>query len=59
MAVVVIEQETSTGSLAPAVKVRMEAFLAQVAGVAMSHPAQRERGGVRPRVVGGRRAQVA
>jgi SRSO17 transposase len=41
MAVVVMEQETSTGSLAPAVKVRMEAFVAQVAGVAMSHPVQR------------------
>ena len=41
MAVVVMEQETPTESLAPAVKARMEAFVAQVAGAAMSHPAQR------------------
>ena len=41
MAVAVMEQETSTGSLAPAVKARMEVFVAEVAGAAMSHPAQR------------------
>jgi SRSO17 transposase len=41
MAVVVMEQEARAGSLAPAVKARMEAFVAQVAGVAMSHTVQR------------------
>jgi SRSO17 transposase len=41
MAVVMMEQETSTGALAPGVKARMEAFMADVAGVAMSHPVQR------------------
>jgi SRSO17 transposase len=41
MAVVVMEQDVPTGSLAPAVKARMEAFVADVAGVAMSHPVQR------------------
>ncbi len=41
MAVVVMEQETRAGSLAPAVKARMEAFVAQVAGRAMNHPVQR------------------
>jgi SRSO17 transposase len=42
MAVVVMEQqETRTGSVAPAVKARAEAFVAQVAGASMSHPAQR------------------
>ncbi len=41
MAVVMEEQETSAGSLAPAVKARMEAFVAEVTGVAMRHPMQR------------------
>ena len=41
MAVAVMEQEARADSLAPAVKARMEAFVAQVAGVAMSHPVQR------------------
>jgi SRSO17 transposase len=41
MAVAVMEQEVGGGSLAPAVKTRMEAFVAQVAGAAMNHPAQR------------------
>ena len=41
MAVAVMEQETRAGSLAPAVKARMEAFVAQVAGGAMNHPVQR------------------
>jgi len=41
MAVVVMEQDVPTGSLAPAVKARMEAFVADVAVVAMSHPVQR------------------
>jgi SRSO17 transposase len=41
MAVAMIEQETPAGSLAPAVKERMEVFLAQVAGASMSHPVQR------------------
>jgi SRSO17 transposase len=41
MAVVVMEQEERGDSLAPAVKTRMEAFMSQVAGVAMSHPVQR------------------
>ena len=42
MAVVVMEQqETPTGSVAPAVKARAEAFVAQVAGASMSHPVQR------------------
>jgi SRSO17 transposase len=41
MAVAVMEQEAGAGSLAPGVKVRMEAFVAEVAGAAMSHPVQR------------------
>jgi len=42
MAVVVMEQQkTPAGSVAPAVKARAEAFVAQVAGAAMSHPVQR------------------
>ena len=41
MAVAVMEQESQAGSLAPAVKARMEAFVAQVAGAAMNHPVQR------------------
>jgi SRSO17 transposase len=41
MAVAVMEREVRAGSLAPAVKARMEAFVAQIAGVAMSHPVQR------------------
>ena len=41
MAVAVMEQEARAGSLAPAVKARMEVFVAQVAGAAMSHPVQR------------------
>jgi SRSO17 transposase len=42
MAVAVMEEpEVRSDSLAPAVKARMEAFVAQVAGVAMSHPVQR------------------
>ncbi len=41
MAVAVMEQEGRAGSLAPAVKARMEAFVAQVAGAAMDHPVQR------------------
>ena len=41
MAVVVMEQEGPTGSLAPAVKVRMESFVAGVTGVAMRHQKQR------------------
>jgi SRSO17 transposase len=41
MAVAMMEPEVSTGSLAPAVKARMEAFVGLVAGAAMNHPAQR------------------
>ena len=41
MAVAVMEQEARAGLLAPEVKVRMEAFVAEVAGAAMSHPVQR------------------
>ena len=41
MAVVVMEQEGPTGSLAPAVKARMESFVAGVTGVAMRHQKQR------------------
>jgi SRSO17 transposase len=42
MAVAVMEEPgVRSDSLAPAVKARMEAFVAQVAGVAMSHPVQR------------------
>jgi len=41
MAVAVMEQEAGFGSLAPAVKARAEAFVAQVAGAAMNHPVQR------------------
>ncbi len=41
MAVAVMEDEAPAGSLAPVVKARMEAFVALVAGAAMSHPVQR------------------
>ena len=41
MTVVVMEDEAQSGSLAPAVKARMEAFVAEVAGAAMNHPVQR------------------
>jgi len=41
MAVAVMGQEARADSLAPGVKVRMEAFVAQVAGAAMNHPVQR------------------
>jgi SRSO17 transposase len=41
MAVAVMERGARAGSLAPAVKARMEAFVAQVAGAAMNHPVQR------------------
>src|ERR1039458_3910260 len=41
MAVVMIEQDVPAGSLAPAVKARMEAFVAEVTGVAMRHAVQR------------------
>jgi SRSO17 transposase len=41
MAVAMMELETPAGSLAPAVKERMEAFMTEVTGVAMSHPVQR------------------
>lgn len=41
MAVAVMEQRVRTDSLAPAVKTRMEAFVAQVAAATMNHPAQR------------------
>ena len=41
MTVVVMEDEAQSGSLAPAVKARMETFVAQVAGAAMNHPVQR------------------
>ena len=41
MAVVVMEQGTSTGSLAPVVKERMEAFMSAVTGVALRHVTQR------------------
>ena len=41
MAVAVMEREARAGSLAPGVKARMEAFVAEAAGVAMSHPVQR------------------
>ena len=41
MAVVMMEREAPAGSLAPGVKSQMEAFVAEVAGVAMSHPVQR------------------
>jgi SRSO17 transposase len=41
MAVAVMEQGDRAGSVAPAVKARMETFVAQVAGAAMSHPVQR------------------
>ncbi|MGI8507614.1 MAG: IS701 family transposase [Solirubrobacteraceae bacterium] len=41
MAVTVIEQDAGAGSLAPAVKTRMEAFVASVASAAMNHPVQR------------------
>jgi SRSO17 transposase len=41
MAVAVTEREVETQSLAPVVKARMEAFVAQVAGAAMNHPVQR------------------
>jgi SRSO17 transposase len=41
MPVAMMEQETPAGSLAPEVKERMEAFMTEVTGVVMSHPAQR------------------
>src|SRR5664279_5712846 len=41
MAVAVMEHETRSGSLAPEVKARMEAFMADVCGAAMKHPVQR------------------
>lgn len=41
MAVAELGQEAGAGSLAPEVKLRMEAFVAEVAGAAMSHPVQR------------------
>jgi len=41
MAVAVMEREARADSLAPAVKMRMEVFVAEVAGAAMSHPVQR------------------
>jgi SRSO17 transposase len=41
MAVAELEQEARAGSVAPDVKTRMEAFVAEVAGAAMSHPVQR------------------
>ncbi len=41
MAVVVMEGEAQSGSLAPAVKARMETFVAAVTGVAMRHVVQR------------------
>ncbi|HVA19743.1 MAG TPA: IS701 family transposase [Solirubrobacteraceae bacterium] len=41
MAVAVMEQKVGTDSLAPAVKTRMEAFVAQVAAATMNHPVQR------------------
>src|ERR1035438_8640761 len=41
MAVVMIEQDAAAGSLAPALKARMEAFMAEVTGVEMRHPVQR------------------
>jgi SRSO17 transposase len=41
MAALVMEREAQASSVAPAVKARMEAFVAQVAGAAMNHPVQR------------------
>jgi SRSO17 transposase len=41
MTVAVMERDAPIGSLAPAVKARMEAFMSQVAGAAMNHPVQR------------------
>jgi SRSO17 transposase len=41
MAVAVMEQDAGAESLAPAVKRRMEAFVASVASAAMNHPVQR------------------
>jgi len=41
MAVAMIEDQAWAGSLVPAVKARMEVFVAGVAGAAMSHPVQR------------------
>jgi len=41
MAVAMMEQETPTGWLAPAVRARMEAFMAQVAGASLRHPVRR------------------
>jgi SRSO17 transposase len=46
MADAVMVPESSTGSLAPAVKARMEAFVAEVTGVAMGHVVQRANAGV-------------
>jgi len=41
MAVAMIERDAPAGSLAPAVKERMEAFVGEVTGVAMRHTVQR------------------
>jgi hypothetical protein len=41
MVVAVVERGTPAGLLAPVVRARMEAFVAQVAGAALSHPVQR------------------
>jgi SRSO17 transposase len=41
MAVAMTEREADGGSLAPAIKTRMEAFVAQAAGAMMNHPVQR------------------
>jgi SRSO17 transposase len=41
MAVVMIDADAPAGSLAPAVKARMETFVAEVTGVAMRHSVQR------------------
>jgi SRSO17 transposase len=46
MAVAVMERDASVGSLAPAVKARMEVFVGEVAGAAMSHPVQRANAGL-------------
>ena len=42
MSAVVMEEEIVSESLAPAVKERMEEFVARVAGAAMTHPVQRQ-----------------
>jgi SRSO17 transposase len=41
MAVAMMEPQTPAGSLAPEVKERMEAFMAEVTGESMNHPVQR------------------